>query len=164
MYTGFHLSWDVRIRYQSPHLFWNLEVEVVTRCENNVVSEGEAVTEAAITDSVDSTQQSQSAYCLSDICFTLYKLQMELGASGTVNKLHIITVAWLCLRILTVTLVLCISWINDEGGYYIWCWHVVYIVGMSMIIHWRRFDYVTSRVSNRAWRILLGPYQGQYFL
>lgn len=41
---------------------------------------GDAVTEAAITESVDSTQHSQSAYCLGDICFSLYKLQMALGA------------------------------------------------------------------------------------
>lgn len=40
--------------------------------------QGEAVTEAAITDSVDLGQQSQSAYCLCDICFSLYKIQMGL--------------------------------------------------------------------------------------
>lgn len=74
---------------------------------------GEAVTEAAITDSVDLAQQSQSAYCLSDICFTLYKIQTGLAASGAVIKLHIDSVAGLCLRTFTVTSRLCTSRIND---------------------------------------------------
>lgn len=62
-----------------------------------------------ITDSVDSTKQSQSGYCLGEICFALYKMQMAVGASGTVIKLHIITKEELCLHIFTVTLLLCIS-------------------------------------------------------
>ncbi len=72
----------------------------------------------AITDSVESARQSQSAYCLSDICFTLYKLQMALAASGKVIKLYITTMAGLCLRIFAVTSVLCTSWINDDPRYY----------------------------------------------
>lgn len=69
-----------QIWYQSPHLFWNLKVGAATRCENNVVIEGgELQAATAIADSgADSTQRSQSAYCLSDICFALYKLQMGL--------------------------------------------------------------------------------------
>lgn len=73
----------------------------------------------AVTDSVDSTQQSQSAYCLSDICFALYKLQIGLGAFGTVIKLDITTMAGLCLCVFTVTLVLCTSGkIDDPRCYY----------------------------------------------
>lgn len=79
---------------------------------------GVAVAGAAITDSVASAQQSQSANCLSDICFTLYKLQMALAASGTVIKLHITTMAGLCLRVFAVKPVLCTSWINDDPWYY----------------------------------------------
>lgn len=80
-----------QIWYQSPHLFWNLKVGAATRCKNNVVIEGEAAAATAIADSAGSTQRSQSAYCLGDICFTLYRLQMGLGTSGTVIKLHITT-------------------------------------------------------------------------
>lgn len=62
-----------------------------------------------ITDSVDLTKQSQSGYCLCDICFALYKMQMAVGASGTVITLNIITKEELCLLIFTVTLTLCTS-------------------------------------------------------
>lgn len=36
---AFDQTGDGRILYQSPHLFWNLEVEAMNRCENNVVTE-----------------------------------------------------------------------------------------------------------------------------
>lgn len=74
---------------------------------------GEAVTEVAITDRADSTQQSQSAYCLSDICFALYTVQMGPTASGSLITLHITSVAAVCLHNLTVTALLCTSCIHD---------------------------------------------------
>lgn len=36
---AFDQTGDGWIWYPSPHLFWNLEVEAVNRCENNVVTE-----------------------------------------------------------------------------------------------------------------------------
>lgn len=64
---------------------------------------GETEAEAAIAVGVDSAQQSGSVHCLTDICFILHKLQMGLGVSGTVIKLHITTKAAVCLGSLTVT-------------------------------------------------------------
>ena len=72
----------------------------------------------AITDSVDLTQRSQSAYCLSDICFTLYKVQMGFGAFGTMIKLHTTTMEGLCLSVFTVSLVLCTSGKSDDPQCY----------------------------------------------
>lgn len=56
-----------------PHLFWNLEVEPMNRCENSVAAEVKQQ-QRLLSLSVDLAQQSQSAYCHSDICFTLYKI------------------------------------------------------------------------------------------
>lgn len=71
------------------------------------------LTEAAITDRVDLAQRSQSAYCLSDICFTLYKTQTVHAAPRAVIKPHSDSVAGLCLRTFTVTSGLSASGIDD---------------------------------------------------
>lgn len=66
-----------------------------------------------ITDSVDPTKQSQSGYCLCDICFALYKMQMAVGASGAVIKLHIIAKEESVFTYLYCNVASVYLWIND---------------------------------------------------